>query len=71
MAYGTEIDVWSFGCIIAELFIGEPLFPGEDENELVLLIMELLGKPSKELIKVILSIKRGKEKKKERVSMRL
>jgi len=31
--YGVEIDIWSFGCIIAELFIGYPIFPGEDENE--------------------------------------
>jgi serine/threonine protein kinase len=25
------IDMWSFGCIIAELFTGSPLFPGENE----------------------------------------
>lgn len=31
--YGAEIDMWSFGCIIAELYIGYPIFPGEDENE--------------------------------------
>lgn len=38
--------MWSFGCIVAELFIGYPLFPGEDENEQILYIMEVLGVPS-------------------------
>jgi serine/threonine protein kinase len=28
MPYGTEIDMWSFGCILAELYTGYPLFPG-------------------------------------------
>lgn len=26
--YSTAIDMWSFGCILAELFSGMPLFPG-------------------------------------------
>jgi dual specificity tyrosine-phosphorylation-regulated kinase 2/3/4 len=29
MPYGVEIDMWSFGCILAELYTGYPLFPGE------------------------------------------
>lgn len=31
--YTTAIDIWSFGAIVAELFTGYPLFPGEDEVE--------------------------------------
>ena len=31
--YTTAIDMWSFGCIIVELYIGYPLFPGESETE--------------------------------------
>jgi len=27
--YTPAIDVWSTGCVIAELMLGEPLFPGE------------------------------------------
>lgn len=38
--------MWSFGCMIAELFTGIPLFPGESEEELLALIMELRGLPS-------------------------
>ncbi|EAS02804.2 Serine/Threonine kinase domain protein (macronuclear) [Tetrahymena thermophila SB210] len=49
--YGTEIDMWSFGCIIAELFLGYPIFPGEDENEQMGYIMELLGAPDSEFLK--------------------
>jgi mitogen-activated protein kinase 15 len=26
--YSKEIDIWSFGCLIAEMFRGKPLFPG-------------------------------------------
>ncbi len=28
LQYGCEIDMWSFGCILAELYTGYPLFPG-------------------------------------------
>jgi dual specificity tyrosine-phosphorylation-regulated kinase 2/3/4 len=31
--YTTAIDMWSFGAIIAELYTGFPLFPGESEFE--------------------------------------
>ena len=39
--YDNAIDMWSFGCMMAELFTGIPLFPGESEEELLALIMEL------------------------------
>lgn len=31
--YTTAIDMWSLGCIMAELYIGFPIFPGESEND--------------------------------------
>lgn len=31
--YTCAIDMWSFGCIMYELFVGYPLFAGEDESE--------------------------------------
>jgi dual specificity tyrosine-phosphorylation-regulated kinase 2/3/4 len=31
--YTCAIDMWSFGCIMAELYIGYPIFPGESEND--------------------------------------
>lgn len=29
--YSPKVDIWSLGCIVAELFTGEPLFPGNSE----------------------------------------
>ncbi|CAG9327991.1 unnamed protein product [Blepharisma stoltei] len=50
LPYSTMIDMWSFGCILAELFTGYPLFCGESEAEQILCIMEVLGMPSKEVL---------------------
>lgn len=49
--YSTKVDIWSLGCIIAELFTGEPLFPGNNEQELLEYMMEVLGMPTESLIK--------------------
>jgi len=48
--YTTAIDMWSFGCILAELYSGFPIFPGESEKEQLLLIMEMLGVPPRYML---------------------
>ena len=50
--YTTSIDMWSLGCILAELFLGTPLFPGESEHEQMLCIMEMMGLPPTEVLTV-------------------
>lgn len=50
LPYGTPIDMWSLGCILAELYTGYPLFPGEDEIEQLACIMEVLGLPPEHII---------------------
>jgi dual specificity tyrosine-phosphorylation-regulated kinase 2/3/4 len=50
MTYGMPIDMWSIGCILAELFTGYPIFPGENEQEQLACIMEVFGPPEKHLI---------------------
>uniref|UniRef100_A0A7N8WTB7 dual-specificity kinase n=1 Tax=Mastacembelus armatus TaxID=205130 RepID=A0A7N8WTB7_9TELE len=48
--YGMPIDMWSLGCILAELLTGYPLLPGEDEADQLACIIELLGMPSQKLL---------------------
>ncbi|KAK0062528.1 dual specificity tyrosine-phosphorylation-regulated kinase 2 [Biomphalaria pfeifferi] len=48
--YGMPIDMWSLGCILAELLTGYPLFPGEDEGDQLACIIELLGMPPQKLL---------------------
>ena len=43
--YEMGIDIWSMGCILAELYTGYPLFPGENEVEQLSCIMEVCGPP--------------------------
>ncbi|KAJ7349385.1 hypothetical protein DFH08DRAFT_865265 [Mycena albidolilacea] len=50
MNYHMAIDMWSLGCILAELYTGFPIFPGENEQEQLSCIMEVLGIPDKEFV---------------------
>ncbi|KAL2946910.1 hypothetical protein AAZX31_20G042400 [Glycine max] len=43
--YGPAVDMWSVGCIFAELLHGKPIFPGKDEPEQLNKIFELCGAP--------------------------
>jgi dual specificity tyrosine-phosphorylation-regulated kinase 2/3/4 len=43
LPYGPPIDMWSFACILAELYTGVPIFPGENELDQLGCIIELRG----------------------------
>ena len=47
--YSPAIDVWSIGCIFAEVLQGKPLFPGRNVVHQLELITDLLGTPSPEV----------------------
>ncbi|KAM7521349.1 hypothetical protein LguiB_020311 [Lonicera macranthoides] len=47
--YSTGVDMWSVGCIFAELVTKQPLFPGDSELQQLLHIFRLLGTPNEEL----------------------
>jgi len=44
--YSTPIDVWSVGCIFAEIASGRPLFPGKNGKDQLLKIFQVLGTPT-------------------------
>ena len=48
--YTTAIDVWSTGCVMAEMLLGSPLFPGDSGVDQLVEIIKVLGTPSKEQI---------------------
>jgi len=43
--YSTPVDIWSVGCIFAEMANGRPLFNGSSETDQLLKIFRLLGTP--------------------------
>ncbi|KAG2197659.1 hypothetical protein INT47_002366 [Mucor saturninus] len=45
--YTLSIDVWSTGCVMAELILNEPFFPGDSGIDQLVEIIKILGTPSK------------------------
>ncbi|QNP99977.1 Mitogen-activated protein kinase [Yarrowia lipolytica] len=46
--YTKAIDMWSIGCILAEMLGGRPLFPGRDYHSQLTMILDVLGTPTME-----------------------
>lgn len=46
--YGSAIDLWAVGCIMAELYTFRPLFPGSSEVDQLFKICSILGTPDKD-----------------------
>jgi cyclin-dependent kinase 12/13 len=46
--YGPAVDMWSVGCIMAELLSRKPVFPGRNEIDQIELIFKMCGTPTKE-----------------------
>jgi len=51
--YTTAIDVWSAGCVMAELLTGQPLFPGESGVDQLVEIIKVLGTPTRDEIQAM------------------
>jgi len=51
--YTYAIDIWSAGCVLAELLLGQPLFQGESGEDQLVEIIKLLGTPSREEVRAM------------------
>ncbi|CAI0428595.1 unnamed protein product [Linum tenue] len=51
--YGVGIDLWSVGCLLAEMFVGRPIMPGRTEVEQIHRIFKLCGSPAEDYWKIM------------------
>lgn len=51
--YSTAIDVWSQGCVMAELLLGRPIFPGSSGVDQLVEIIKVLGTPTRDELKAM------------------
>ncbi|KAJ3136356.1 regulator of ime2 [Physocladia obscura] len=49
--YGVSIDLWSTGCVMSELLLGTPIFPGESSVDQLVEIIKVLGTPTGDQVK--------------------
>jgi len=45
-----KVDIWSVGCIMAELILGKPLFPGTDRFDQLTKIFDIVGTPDSKIL---------------------
>lgn len=50
-AFSIILDVWSAGCVLAELLLGQPIFPGDSGVDQLVEIIKVLGTPTRDQIK--------------------
>jgi len=59
--YSTQVDIWSVGCIFAEMVNGRPLFPGSSDADQLTKIFKCLGTPNVKLWPSIAELPEYKE----------
>jgi p38 MAP kinase len=53
--YTHAMDIWSVGCILAEMYLGKVLFPGKDHISQFVIITQLLGSPPEAVMDTVTS----------------
>eukprot|EP00923_Selenidium_pygospionis_P019724 GHVN01034384.1.p1 GENE.GHVN01034384.1~~GHVN01034384.1.p1 ORF type:complete len:428 (+),score=32.73 GHVN01034384.1:619-1902(+) len=51
--YTPAIDIWSMGCVVAELLLGKPIFAGETSVDQLVKIIQILGTPSRKQMQAL------------------
>merc|ERR1712226_1515840 len=51
--FGKPVDIWSVGCILAEMLRRKPLFPGKNTQHQLQLVIGCLGTPEKDVLRKI------------------
>ena len=55
--YDQKIDMWSLGCLLVEMHVGEPLFAGYDQNDQMCRIVDVIGMPAAEYLDTVGDVK--------------
>lgn len=50
LPFCEAIDMWSLGCVVAELFLGWPLYPGSSEYDQIRYISQTQGLPTEHML---------------------
>ena len=58
LPYCEAIDMWSLGCVIAELFLGWPLYPGSSEYDQIRYVSQTQGVPNDYMLNAATKTKR-------------
>lgn len=51
--YTTSIDLWSAGCVFAEMILGQPMFTGKDGIDQLLEIIKVIGTPTSQELRAM------------------
>lgn len=51
LSLSLSTDVWSAGCVLAELLLGQPIFPGDSGVDQLVEIIKVLGTPTRDQIR--------------------
>jgi serine/threonine protein kinase len=60
--YGASLDMWSVGCIAAEMLLREPLFPAQEDDEHLRVVCEVMGAPTDAMIPGVLRLHGARER---------
>ncbi|KAH0793809.1 CMGC family protein kinase [Histomonas meleagridis] len=61
-SYANSVDIWSAGCVLAEMILRKPLFIGDNDTEILHKIFDIIGTPNEETMLMFKQLPRYKDK---------